>query len=160
MLPIVKYPNQFLSQVCAPVLLFNTDLKELCEDMHITMKSAGGIGLAANQVGRTLRVLVVNIADTPYTLVNPVITYEEGKQEMKEGCLSFPGLRVRVTRAQQIKVDFQDELGNNQHIDAEGLLSICIQHEVDHLNGITFIDKFSALKRSLYLKKYIKRKVY
>lgn len=159
MLTILRYPNQILTQVCTPVIEFDTELNQFCDDMHATMKEAKGLGLAANQVGKPIRVITMNIASTLYTLINPIIVSSEGEQERVEGCLSFPGLFVKVNRAEKIIVDFQDNGGYNQSLTAEGLLSVCIQHELDHLNGIVFVDKLSPLKRTRLLKKFAKGKV-
>lgn len=157
MLNIVKYPNPILQQNCECVTTFDNELRQFCTDMIDTMKTADGIGLAANQVGISKRIIVVGMQDEePFALINPVIAWADGEQEREEGCLSFPKLKAKIKRAEEIHVEFYDGNGQPHCLTTGGLLSVCIQHEVDHLNGIVFIDKLSSLKKSRLLKKFSK----
>ena len=124
--------------------------------MHETMKLSRGIGLAANQVNVLKRIIVINI-DKPYTLINPEITSREGKFKFKEGCLSFPSIFEDIERAQKIEVKAQDENGDSFSLVAEDLLAVCIQHEIDHLDGIVFTRRMSRIKAGFILKKILKK---
>lgn len=158
--PIVKYPDPVLTTAGAELREFGTvELLQLIEDMFATMAAANGVGLAAPQIGRSQRLTVIDCSggEDPaqrLVLINPEITHREGKQTGEEGCLSIPGFRADVTRAQFVRVRAQD--ANGEWFEAEGseLLARAIQHEVDHLNGILFLSHLSTLKRDL-----IKRKI-
>ena len=138
---IVKLPSETLRRICRTQLNFDDRLHTMLDDMAETMHKADGVGLAAPQVGILRRVCVVDIGDGVIELVNPVIVKESGKQTDSEGCLSIPGRYEMVIRAMNIIVKAQDRFGNNFELSAEGLKARAISHEVDHLNGILFIDK-------------------
>ncbi len=157
-LTIRKYPDPVLSQPGEPVTEFNDELRKLVADMFETTYASQGIGLAAQQVGVPKRVTVIDLsmgknpADR-LVLVNPEIISSEGKLYEEEGCLSFPDIREKVVRAAKVRIRAQDENGKWFEMDGEDLLSRCFQHEIDHLNGVLFIFRMSALKRSLNLRK-------
>jgi len=156
-LPIVKYPDPVLQRPAQPVTEFNEDLRKLAEDMFESMYAAEGIGLAAPQVGVSKRITVIDLSfkkvpEDRLILVNPEIILREGKQLEEEGCLSLPEIRAKVSRAARVVVRAQDVDGNWFEKDASTLLSRCIQHEIDHLDGILFIFRISMLKRDLALR--------
>ena len=141
-----------LRQRAKEITEFDASLKSLVEDMRETMKAYNGVGLAANQIGVLQRVLVVDVpmGDAPratYALINPVIESRSGSEKGEEGCLSIPGVWDEVTRAKTIRVRALDEEGRPVTIDAEDYLARAIQHEVDHLDGVLFVDRLSLLKR-------------
>ena len=139
---IVGRDDPILRQVCRPVTDFNAALHTLLDDMTETMFKADGVGLAANQVGSLKRVCIVcDRDDNVFELVNPLIVGTSGEQVFDEGCLSIPGLRQEVTRPQKIEVKAQDRLGKEFFLTAEDFFSVVICHEIDHLNGILFIDR-------------------
>lgn len=154
---ILTYPHPVLRQQAAPVTEFDDSLKTLVADMGETMFAAPGVGLAANQIGVPLQVVVVEQATAErqdfMALINPVISNGEGSVVDEEGCLSVVECQARVTRFQKIHVTAQDVEGNPLEFDAEDRLARIIQHEVDHLRGTLFIDRISPLKRTLYKKK-------
>ena len=153
---ILVYPDPRLRQVSAPVTEFGDDLRQLVDDMAETMYDAPGIGLAAIQIDVPLRVVVMDLSEAKDELrvfVNPGITEIGGKAETEEGCLSVPGVFEMVERVEKVKINAQDVDGNPFEIDADEILSICIQHEVDHLNGKVFVDYLSRLKQSRVRKK-------
>jgi peptide deformylase len=157
-LKIVKYPEPVLSQPGEPVSEFDGELRKLAADMFETMYAAQGIGLAAPQVGVSKRVTVIDLSAgkdpaKKLVLVNPEITFSEGKQYEEEGCLSFPDIREKVVRAFKVKIRAQDEKGKWFEMEGEELLSRAFQHEIDHLDGMLFIFRMSALKRDLNLRK-------
>jgi len=157
-LKIVKYPEPVLSQPGEPVAEFNDELRQLVADMFETMYAAQGIGLAAPQVAVSKRVTVIDLSAgkdpaQKLVLINPEITYREGKQYEEEGCLSFPEIREKIQRAFKVKVRAQDETGKWFEMDGEELLSRAFQHEIDHLDGILFTKRMSPLKRDLVLRK-------
>jgi peptide deformylase len=157
-LTIVKYPDPILSQPGEPVTEFNDELRKLVADMFETTYANQGIGLAAPQVGVSKRVTVVDLSvgkepDKKLVLINPEIIFQEGKVYEEEGCLSFPDIREKVVRAAKVRIRAQDEKGKWFEMDAEDLLSRCFQHEIDHLDGMLFIFRMSALKRDLNLRK-------
>jgi peptide deformylase len=156
-LPIVKYPDPVLQRPALPVTEFNEDLRKLAEDMFESMYAAEGIGLAAPQVGVSKRITVIDLSfkkvpEDRLVLVNPEIILREGKQLEEEGCLSLPEIRAKVSRAARVVVRAQDVEGNWFEKDALTLLSRCIQHEIDHLDGVLFIFRISMLKRDLALR--------
>lgn len=155
---IVKYPDPVLSKSAAPVTDFNPALKKLVDEMFESMYAAQGIGLAAPQIGISKQLTVIDISfkknpDERIVLINPEIIEEEGKQFEEEGCLSLPEIREKVHRAARVKVRAQNERGEWFDIEGEELLARAFQHEIDHLNGILFIDRVSRLKRELALRK-------
>jgi len=159
-LKIIKYPDPFLKQKCLPVISYDKELKKFSEDMLTTMYKSEGIGLSAIQVGVLKRVIVIDISEEskkPLILVNPVIFPSSSKYlDFKEGCLSFPGIYESVKRNEEIVVEYNNIVGKKLSMKATGLLSICIQHEVDHLEGIVFLDRLSGLKRNRAEKKFLK----
>jgi peptide deformylase len=159
-LSILEYPDPRLRKVAAPVTAFGPDLVRLVHDMAETMYSAPGIGLAATQVDVHKRVIVIDVSearDGLLVLVNPEILEAEGEAECEEGCLSVPGYYDKVTRAARIRVRAQDEHGASREIAADGLLAVCVQHEMDHLMGKVFVDHLSSLKRARLAAKLKKR---
>ena len=151
LLPILEYPDPRLKKVAAPVTAFTPDLVKLVRDMAETMYAAPGVGLAATQVDVHKRVIVIDVSeakDDLLVLVNPEIVAAEGEAECEEGCLSVPGYYDKVTRAARITVRARDERGGPIERTAEGLLAVCIQHEMDHLVGKVFVDYLSPLKRA------------
>ena len=155
---IYQYPAPVLRKKAKKVETFNDSLKTLIEDMAETMYDAPGIGLAAPQIGESLQLLVVNTskedAVNEYTaIVNPKIVAKEGNQLDEEGCLSVPDLTANVERFKKITLTYQDPDGNEMELTAEDRFAVILQHEIDHLNGILFIDHLSPLKRNLYKKK-------
>lgn len=156
LLEILTIPDPKLKTKAEKVTQFDADLHRLTEDMFETMYDAPGIGLAATQVDVHQRVVVMDISenhDEPRVFINPEITEKDGIQTYEEGCLSVPGIYAKVKRANQITVSFQDVNGETHELTADGLLAVCIQHEIDHLDGIVFLDHLSALKRKMALKK-------
>jgi peptide deformylase len=150
-LPILEYPDPRLKKVAAPVTAFGPDIQRLVRDMAETMYAAPGIGLAATQVDVHKRVIVIDISETRDDLkvfVNPELLEAEGEAECEEGCLSVPGYYDKVTRAANIRVRAHNELGEPFELAADGLLAVCIQHEMDHLIGKVFVDHLSPLKRA------------
>ena len=157
-LKIVKYPEPVLSQPGEPVTEFNAELKKLAADMFETMYAAQGIGLAAPQVGVSKRMTVIDLSmgkepKDKMVLVNPEVIFSEGRLYEEEGCLSFPEIKEKVVRAAKVKIRAQDLHGKWFEMDGEDLLSRCFQHEIDHLDGMLFIFRMSALKRDLNLRK-------
>ncbi len=154
-LDLVIYPDERLREVCKPVTEFDGTLKKLLDDMAETMYEAPGIGLAAPQVGVLKRVIVVDVGDSDgqppklYRLVNPEIVAESGDTDSEEGCLSIPDIRETIGRFEEVTVEAFNEAGKPVRIEAEGMLAICLQHEIDHLNGVLFIDHLSKLRRQL-----------
>ena len=147
LLDIKKAGAPVLKEVCAPVERVDAHLRKLLDDMAETMYEANGIGIAAPQVGEALRMVVIDIGDGLIELVNPVITFREGSETDSEGCLSVPGIFGEVERSAKVKVEFLDRRGKRKHITAKGLLARCIQHELDHLNGVLFIDVATSLRK-------------
>jgi len=160
-LTILEFPDPRLRTKAVPVTVFDAALKQLSEDMLETMYEAPGIGLAATQVNVHRQLLVLDVSEEknqPMVLVNPKITAKEGTQVYQEGCLSVPGIFADVERADRIHVEAQDAEGNALSFDADGLLAVCIQHEMDHLAGKLFVDYLSPLKRELVKKKLEKQR--
>ena len=148
-LEIKKAGAPVLKEVCAPVEKIDKGLRKLLDDMAVTMYESDGVGLAAPQIGRPIRVVVIACqADHGLIeLINPVITFREGTATDTEGCLSVPGIYGEVERAAKVKVEFLNRRGKKQHLTATGLLARCIQHELDHLEGQLFIDIAKSLHR-------------
>ena len=157
-LKIVKYPEPVLSQPGEPVTEFDAELRKLVADMFETTYANQGIGLAAPQVSVSKRVTVIDLSmgkdpKDKLVLVNPEIIFSAGKQYEEEGCLSFPDIREKVSRAARVRIRAQDEHGKWFEKDGEELLSRAMQHEIDHLDGMLFIFRMSGLKRDLNLRK-------
>ena len=155
-LSILEFPDPRLRTRAVPVTVFDAKLKQFVADMFETMYAANGVGLAATQVNVHQRVLVTDMSEgrtEPLALINAQILEKEGSQVYQEGCLSFPGLYADVTRALKVKVKAYDADGNEFVVDVEGPLAVCIQHEIDHLDGKVFVDHLSALKRGMLLKR-------
>lgn len=160
---ILKYPDPRLREVAAPVAEVTDELRVLIDDMAETMYSSNGCGLAANQIGVDKRIFVVDCAgeNEPSQLmafVNPEIVQTDGSQTWEEGCLSFPGVSEEIKRAERVKVRALDRHGKPFELEADGLLAVAIQHELDHLNGVLMVDKLSALKRRMMGRKLAKAK--
>lgn len=162
LLPILIYPDPVLRKVARPVTAADADtIRTLVPSMFATMYKAPGIGLAANQIGSLLRVMVVDVSPEderdPLVLINPELVEKSVETAtQQEGCLSIPDQYADVTRPARVKFRYQDLQGAKQEIEAEGLLSACLQHELDHLNGVMFVDYLSALKRNMLLRKLAK----
>jgi peptide deformylase len=151
LLNIIEYPDPRLKKVAAPVTSFGPEIQKLVSDLAETMYAAPGVGLAATQVDVHKRVIVIDISearDDLKVLINPEILAASGQAEQEEGCLSVPGYFDKVTRAAQVTVRAQNERGELFHLAAEGLLAVCIQHEMDHLVGKVFVEYLSPLKRA------------
>ncbi len=174
-LKVVEWPAKVLETPAEKVTKFDSELQQFVADMHETMQAASGIGLAANQVGVLKRVLTINIPwsenryseqeetqewwhNKPFTFINPEIIKKAGKFTGQEGCLSFPGIYDFVNRAAEVWVQAMDENGKPFEVHATGLFSICIQHEIDHIDGIVFIERMSKLKSTTIRKKIMKRR--
>jgi peptide deformylase len=160
-LSIREFPDPRLRTRAAPVSVFDAQLKRLVADMFETMYGANGVGLAATQVDVHRHVLVADMSEDrnqPLALVNARILEKDGSQVYQEGCLSFPGLYADVTRALKVRVQAHDVEGREFVMEAEGPMAVCIQHELDHLDGKVFVDYLSPLKRSLLLKRLDKQR--
>jgi peptide deformylase len=176
-LPILTYPDPILSQKAVAVEAFGPELEKLVQDMLFTMYHAPGIGLAAPQVGKSVRLFVLDVDYdrelvttasgkeearlsnfNPMVFINPVITGTAGTTTFEEGCLSVPGVYEEVKRHKAIHVRYQDLKGEFHELEADDMLSICIQHENDHLDGVVFIERLSNLKKTFYKKKMAKEK--
>ncbi len=168
LLKVSKYGEEVLRQKAEPVGVVTDDLRALAADMVETMHATKGVGLAAEQVGRTEKVCVIDIPEgceededelfnapipMPLKLFNPEIVAQEGSQHDKEGCLSFPGIGGSITRAAQVTCQYLDEDNRPQMITARGFLARALQHEIDHLNGILYIDRMSAVERLTFAPK-------
>lgn len=175
-LKIYEYPAAVLKKIAKPVEKFDEDLKTLVKNMLYTMYKAPGIGLAAPQIGKSIRLFVMDInfnreevidengekttvlsGFNPLIIINPKFTLSEGEYIYEEGCLSVPGIYENVKRSLKVVVNYQDIDGNPQTIEAEELLAVCLQHENDHLDGIVFLERLSMLKRNFLTKKYLKK---
>ena len=149
-LTILEYPDPRLRTTAAPVEAVDDALRQFIGDLFETMYEAPGIGLAATQVDVHKRLLVADVSEDqsePWVLINPVITHRDGVEVMDEGCLSVPGYYESVERAERITVEFLDREGQPQVLETDGLLAVCIQHEIDHLDGKLFVDYLSQVKR-------------
>ena len=173
---ILTFPSAVLGQISSPVSQFDDDLKSLCKDMLYTMYKSAGIGLAAVQIGILQRIFVIDISFevkeptlsqenqefifknfNPMIFINPHIKPIEGEILYEEGCLSIPGIYETIKRVNKIEVTYNDLLGNKHTLITEDTLSVCIQHENDHLDGIIFIDKLSPLKKRFLKKRFSKK---
>ena len=155
-LEILKYPDKRLRTVAKPVENVNSEIKKQVKDMFETMYDAPGIGLAATQVNFHQRLIVLDVSEEcnePICLINPEIIEKNGEIEWEEGCLSVPNYYESVKRANEIKVSALNELGQFFELEASEMLAVCIQHEMDHLNGILFVDHLSKLKQKRLKKK-------
>ncbi len=166
LLPIITAPDQRLKTISAKVEVFDDELRDFVANMYETMYDAPGIGLAAIQIGVQKRLLVIDIVGKaregdpePHVLINPELTWVSDEDaSYEEGCLSLPEHYADVIRPAEIEVAYQDEHGAKKKLKANGLLATCIQHEIDHLNGILFVDHISALKRNMILRRLLKQK--
>lgn len=164
LLPIIHAPDPRLKVKSKPVEVFDEGLRKTLADMLETMYAAPGIGLAAIQVGIAKRMLVIDIAredapKAPLKIVNPeIVGVSEEDKLWEEGCLSLPEQYAEVARPEWIEVAYQDETGKKHVLKADGVLAVCLQHEMDHLDGILFVDHISAVKRSMILRKLVKQK--
>jgi peptide deformylase len=155
-LEVLHFPDPRLRNCAKPVAEFDHKLREFVDSMLETMYHCSGVGLAAIQVGVAWRVVVIDVSeerDQPLCLVNPEIIEREGEEESEEGCLSVPSIYEMVTRAERVWIKAQDKNGEQIEMEADGLLAVCIQHEIDHLDGKLFIDYLSGLKRQRIRKK-------
>lgn len=177
LLKVVEWPAKVLETKSSDVTVFDDKLRTFVADMHETMDHSKGIGLAANQVNSLQRVLTMMIPwhdadedesgreekkwwhDKRFTFINPVITKKSGKMKYMEGCLSFPEIYDYVDRAANITVKAVDEHGKEFEVDADGLFSVCLQHEIDHIDGIVFINRMSRLKNKVIRQKLQKRQL-
>jgi peptide deformylase len=176
-LKVYKYPASVLKKVSENVTVFDDDLATLCQNMLYTMYEAPGIGLAAPQVGISKRIFVIDTEFkrekvlnsqgeseirlsnfSPLIFINPAIKDQAGTTIQQEGCLSFPGIYEDVKRAESITIEYQNMQGEKLSMPANDLLSVCVQHENDHLDGIVFLDRLSFLKKSMLTKKFLKKK--
>lgn len=156
---ILHYPDPRLRNKGVPVAAVTAEIKTLVADMFETMYQDRGIGLAATQINVAKRIFVTDLSDdksAPYCFINPEITMRDGVEEMQEGCLSVPGIYETVRRAERIKVKALDQEGKPFELEADGLFAVCIQHEIDHLDGKLFVDYLSPLKRERIQKKLAK----
>ena len=159
-LQILHFPDPRLRKKAVPVDTVDDNLRALIDDMFETMYAAPGIGLAATQVNVQKRLIVIDISDDqtqPHIFINPNILAREGEEQMEEGCLSVPGIIEIVQRAQRIRVSALDRYGEPFELTTDGLLAVCIQHEIDHLEGKLFVDYLSTLKRNRIRKKLEKQ---
>lgn len=178
-LDVLEWPEKVLDTRADEVTVFDAELESFTKDMADTMHDAKGIGLAANQVGVLKRVLVINIPfqegdeeseerglepevkmpwhDKLFVMVNPVLKNKKGKTRYQEGCLSFPEVYDFVERSENVVVEYQDVKGKKHELEADGLMAICIQHEIDHLDGIVFFKRMSRLKANTIRRKMMKR---
>ncbi|MDR0184291.1 peptide deformylase [Lysobacter arvi] len=164
LLPILEFPDPRLRTVASPVdpaRIQDASFQTLIDDMFETMYEAPGIGLAASQVDVHQRFMVIDVSEEknqPMVFINPEIVARDGEQVYQEGCLSVPGIFADVTRADRITVKYLDRTGNECELDVDGLLAVCIQHEMDHLAGKLFVDYLSPLKREMVRKKLAKQR--
>lgn len=159
LLEILNYPDPRLHTVAKPVKEVDAKIRKLIDDMAQTMYAAPGIGLAATQVNQHIQLLIIDTSEEKNQLqvfINPKIIEKDGEREFEEGCLSVPGVYETVTRAAHIKVEALDKYGKPFTLEAEGLLAVCIQHEIDHLLGKVFVEYLSQLKRSRIKNKMLK----
>lgn len=151
LLPILRYPDPRLHKKAAPVAEIDDSIRRLVQDMAETMYEAPGIGLAATQVDAHKRVIVIDVSEDKsrlLALINPVIVERNGEQVCEEGCLSVPGIYEKVSRAETVRVSALDVDGRSIDFHADGLLAVCVQHEIDHLDGKVFVEHLSRLKQA------------
>jgi peptide deformylase len=159
-LPVLQFPNSFLKKAVPPVVAIDATIVAHLDNMLETMYAENGVGLAATQVGLPWQLVVIDVSENhenPLFLINPTVVKSEQDILSEEGCLSFPGIYVKVCRKEKVTVEYLNPKGETKQIVADGLLSICLQHEIDHLKGITFFDHLSPLKQSFVLKKLKKQ---
>ncbi|WDZ76984.1 peptide deformylase [Ensifer adhaerens] len=160
--PLIILPDPVLRQVSSPIETIDADVRRLADDMLETMYDAPGIGLAAIQIGVARRMLVLDVSKegdekTPLVFINPeIVASSDARSVYEEGCLSIPDFYAEVERPASITVKHLDRDGKQQVIEADGLLATCLQHEIDHLNGVLFIDHISKLKRDMVIRKFTK----
>ena len=160
--PLIILPDPLLRQVSKPIERVDADFQRLADDMLETMYDAPGIGLAAIQIGVPRRMLVIDVSregeeKQPLVFVNPeIVTSSDERSVYEEGCLSIPDYYAEVERPATVTVKYLDRDGKEQTVEADGLLATCLQHEIDHLNGVLFIDHISRLKRDMVIKKFTK----
>ncbi|QLF69224.1 peptide deformylase [Peteryoungia desertarenae] len=160
--PLIILPDPLLRQTSAPIERFDDDLQKLADDMLETMYDAPGIGLAGIQIGVPRRILVIDVSKEgedkqPLVIINPeILTSSDERSVYEEGCLSIPDYYAEVERPAKVTVKSLDRHGKEQLLEADGLLATCLQHEIDHLNGVLFIDYISRLKREMVIKKFTK----
>lgn len=160
LLPILRYPDPRLHKKAAPISIVDASIRQLAADMAETMYAAPGIGLAATQVDRHIRLIIIDVTENKSKLqvfINPEIINKSGGCDSEEGCLSVPGIYETVNRAETITIKALDLNGNPFELTAEGLLAVCIQHEIDHLNGKVFVNYLSRLKQQRIKDKLIKQ---
>jgi len=168
LLEVLTYPDPRLARKSLPVAKVDDEIRQLIDDMFETMYASDGVGLAAPQIGEIRRIIVIDVEQknddkgapitrSPIAIVNPVITAKEGKIVWEEGCLSVPDYVDEVERAAKVVCEGLDRAGNPLRIEGEGLLAVCLQHEIDHLDGVLFVDRLSRLKQSMVKKKLEKR---
>lgn len=160
LLPILRFPDPRLRKTAAPITKIDDGIRALAANMAETMYEAPGIGLAATQVDVHQQLIVIDISETKnelLVLINPEILTDEGSQVGEEGCLSVPGVYDKVERAEKVSVRYQDLDGQSRTLEAEGLLAVCIQHEIDHLQGKVFVDHLSSLKQTRIKSKLAKQ---
>ena len=160
LLPILRYPDERLHTVAEPVQSVNDEIRRLIEDMADTMYAAPGVGLAATQVDAHKQIIVIDVSETHddlLVLINPEILERRGESDLEEGCLSVPGIFEKIARAKWIRVAALDREGHGYQLEVDGLLSVCIQHEMDHLKGIVFVEYLSRLKQTRILSKLRKQ---
>lgn len=150
---LIFYPNKDLETKCEPVLEFDADIGMLLDRMKEVMLESKGIGLAANQIGVTKKIIVIKTDNQIVEMINPLILDTDGEVKMKEGCLSFPGIHLNIFRPEQITVQYQDRTGEVKKVVATGLIARTILHECEHLSGVTFLSKVSRNERKLIQKK-------
>lgn len=162
-LPLVYYPDTILTTRSADVTEIDQDVVDFIQGMRDTMYASNGIGLAAPQVGRNVRIMTMDLdpehgGRSFMHFINPVIREGYGKTSYEEGCLSFPGLSIEVKRKKQVHLQGYDLDGRLIDIEADGLMSICIQHELDHLNGVVFVDRLNPVQKTIVVRDYLRRR--
>ncbi len=158
---ILVYPHEILKTKARPVERIDGNLQKFIDDMITLMYKAKGVGLAANQVGKILRLFVMDVTGSeeppnPVVIINPIITATDGNEVAEEGCLSVPNYSAKLKRPAIVEVKGYDRHGKEIRLEADGLAARCIQHEIDHLDGVCFVDRLSPLKRSMFRKKWPK----
>jgi peptide deformylase len=160
--PLIILPDPVLRQVSKPIERVDAPLRKLADDMLETMYDAPGIGLAAIQIGEPLRMLVIDLAKegdepAPHVFINPeILARTDDRSVYEEGCLSIPDYYAEVERPASVRVKYLDRDGKQQEVEADGLLATCLQHEIDHLDGVLFIDHISKLKRDIVIRRFKK----